>query len=62
LTYSLFPVLSTSDITETYEVCDSCYAYEFFTVVTLQCSYYLLFEYWRCHWIQSDYTLLNNYG
>ena len=31
----LFPVLSATDITEAYEVGDSCYAYTFFAVVTL---------------------------
>ena len=31
--YSFLPVLSTIDITEAYEVGDSCYAYIFFTVV-----------------------------
>ena len=33
LIYSFFPVLSTTDITEAYQVWDSSYAYIFFTVV-----------------------------
>ena len=33
LDFSFFPVLSTTDITEAYEVGNSRYAYTFFTVV-----------------------------
>ena len=35
LIFSSLPVLSTTGITEAYEVGDSCYAYIFFTIVAV---------------------------
>ena len=60
LEVSLFPLLCATDITKAYKVGDGCYAYKFFTVVTLKHPYYGFLVHWHCHLVESGYSLLNN--